>query len=290
MQLGRLYQDTVDQLDRAGIEHAEIDAVQLFEFCLGVTREKLFLYPEMQVDEEQARRLDELLQRRLKREPLQYIVGTREFWSREFIVSPAVLIPRPETEFLLEHVLAVVRRGGFRNGPILDMCTGSGVIALVLAIELGAKNILAVDRSFAALQIAARNRARHADVDTVSLLCSDLFNGLQTDARFELIVANPPYVSGADLASLQPEVREWEPHTALLGGRMGLDIIEKLAFQGHTHLEEGGWIFIEIGADQENAVYSLFIEQAGKVYEDVAVVPDWSGRPRVLQARKKDRG
>lgn len=285
-QLAQLYQETVARLEQAGIENAHQEALQLFEHFLGLGRKDLLLRPRLEVDELEVDRLASMVTRRLAREPLQYITGSREFWSLDFIVSPAVLIPRPETEFLLDRVLAVLGRYGYSGGPVLDMCTGSGVIATILALELGAESVIAVDRSSAALQVAVRNWNRHGQEQVVQPLCADLFSAFRPDVRFELIVANPPYVADRDLATLQPEVRNWEPESALLAGPEGLAIIEQLAGQGHEFLQAGGWLFMEIGADQEAEVYSLFAGSAEKRYERVEVLRDWSGRPRVLQARK----
>ena len=287
MQLDHLYRETVSRLQLVGIDDASNDAAQLFEFFLGVSRERIFLHPDQEISKQQALNLEEALCRRLAREPLQYIVGTREFWSLDFVVSPAVLVPRPETEFLLDRVLSVTRKSGFMNGPVLDMCTGSGVIGIIMAMELKASTVLGVDKSFAALQVAASNVRKHDQAESVHLLCSDLFAGLRSAPMFEIIVANPPYIPHGDFGALQPEVRDWEPESALLAGKRGLDIIEILARQGHGYLGPGGWIFIEIGSEQEEDVYSLFAVQAQGAYDSVEVLKDWSGRPRVLQARKK---
>lgn len=286
-QLGRLYRDTVDKLRRAGIAEAEVDARQLLEYCLEATRSELLLHPEREVDEGRAAFLEEAVGRRLRREPLQYIVGTREFWSLDFFVSPAVLIPRPETEFLVERLLAVIRGSSFIDPPILDMCTGSGVIAVVLAAESASGKIIAADRSLAALRVAARNVARHGQAESVSLVCSDLFGGLRPGSRFAFIAANPPYIGEGEFPSLPPEVRDWEPRPALLAGERGLDVIRRLAREARHYLLPGGWLFIEIGAGQQEEVYSLFAGPAASCYDRVAVLTDWAGRPRVLQARMK---
>ena len=274
------------RLEQAGIDDARQEALQLFEYCLGLGRNELLLRPDLEVDEQRRDRLAAVLARRLAREPLQYITGTREFWSLDFIVTQDVLIPRPETEFLLDRVLAVLRRCSYSGGPVLDMCTGSGVIATILALELGAGTVIAVDRSLAALRVAMRNWQKHGHDHTILPLCADLFTAFSPAAQFELIVVNPPYIAEKDLAALQPEVRDWEPIPALVAGPRGLDIIARLARQGHEFLRAGGWLFIEIGSDQEAEVYSLFGGQTENRYESVEVLRDWSGRPRVLQARK----
>ena len=211
--------------------------------ALGWGGSDLLLRPELEVGEQETVRLAAALARRLAREPLQYITGTREFWSLDFIVSPAVLIPRPETEFLLDRVLAVLRRYGYSGGPVLDMCTGSGVIATILALELGARSVIAVDRSRVALQVALQNWKKHGQDGVVQPLCADLFTAFGPEARFELIVANPPYVAERDLVMLQPEVRDWEPESALFAGPRGLAIIEQLARAGAC-VSAGRWLAV----------------------------------------------
>ncbi|NOX80536.1 MAG: peptide chain release factor N(5)-glutamine methyltransferase [Deltaproteobacteria bacterium] len=287
MRFTQLYQKAVRRLSQAGIDEAGNDAALLLEWCFGLTRSQLFLHGEQDAALERLACFENALARRAAREPLHYITGIREFWSLDFVVSPAVLIPRPETEFLLDHILSTCGPAGFPGGAVLDMCTGSGVIAVVLALELGAERVVAVDQSFAALQVARGNIRKHRQEGRVDLLCSDLFSAIRQEPAFELIVANPPYVAAGVLASLQPEVRDWEPEAALAAGRRGLDIIERLVRQAPYFLKPGGWLFLEIGADQKAAVYRLVAEQDGAVYDSVAVVSDWAGRPRVLQARKK---
>lgn len=287
MRLAQLYQETVRKLARAGVENAQSDADQLLGFCLGLTRSQLFLHRDMELSGRQLGRCRELIGRRVSREPLHYITGTREFWSLEFSVSPAVLIPRPETEFLLDQVVQTLRHSGYQGGAILDMCTGSGVIAVVLAMELGAGRVVAVDRSPAALQVAAVNIARYDKENAISLLCADLFSALNQRAGFELIVANPPYVPTGDLAGLQPEVRDWEPLVALAAGGDGLDLIGRLAAEAPRYLKPGGWLFMEMGADQRDSVQAVFRSHADGEFDSVDILDDWSGRPRVLKARKK---
>ncbi len=287
MSFAQLYRQAVRRLSQAGIDEAGNDAILLLEWCFGLTRSLLFLHGEQEADVERLPCFEDALERRAAREPLHYITGICEFWSLDFVVSPAVLIPRPETEFLLDHTLSTFGPAGFSGGPVLDMCTGSGVIAVVLALELGADRVIAVDQSFAALQVARGNIQKHRQSGRVDLLCSDLFSAIRPGPAFELIVANPPYVAGGVLASLQPEVRDWEPEAALAAGSRGLDVIERLVRQAPSFLRPGGWLFLEIGADQEAAVYRLAAGQDGSAYDSVAVVSDWAGRPRVLQARKK---
>ncbi len=288
MQLAQLYQDAVRQLVQAGIDEAHVDAAQLVEFCFGVNRSQLIVQGTKVLSDAEIASFKKILDRRISREPLQYITGTREFWSLDFVVSPAVLIPRPETEFMLDFILSALKESALKPGKILDMCTGSGVIAVVLARELDAECICAVDHSREALQIAALNIERLCRQQQVSLICSDLFTAFREDVYFELIVANPPYIAESAYAALDPEVRSWEPESALFSGPGGMDIIEKIAEQAPMYLKPGGWLYLEIGSDQKEEITSLFTGQHGTFYEQVEVIDDWSQRPRVLAARKKE--
>jgi release factor glutamine methyltransferase len=288
MQVAQLYHETFQKLTDAGIEDAQSNTDQLLGFCLGLTRSQLFLRSGQELTKSQLELCRKLVMRRLAREPLQYITGTREFWSLDFTVSPAVLIPRPETEFLIEQVIQTIKESGYRGGTILDMCTGSGVIAVILARELYKPRIIAVDCSPAALEVAALNIARYEKENEVMLLCADLFSAFLPQYRFEMIVANPPYICIGDLAGLQSEVRKWEPEKALIAGDEGLDIIKNMAEDIPRYLLPGGWIFIEIGAGQEDSVHEIFAGHKSGAYDCVSIIHDWSKRPRVLRARRNE--
>jgi len=270
------------QLAEHGVEDAGRAARLLFQHLTGMSRSELILHGGRSVDEIVAAHYRQMVEQRRQRIPLQYITGRQEFWSLEFAVSPAVLIPRPETEFVLERVLSVCPpQVGIRCA--LDMCTGSGVIAVVLARELGCP-VVGVDISPAALAVAADNLLRHGVAGQVSLICSDLFAALNRERKFDLIVSNPPYIVAAHISQLAPEVGRAEPLLALSGGPTGLDTIRRLAVEAQAFLLPGGWIFVEIGADQKEAVLALFTAP-GNCYDEVSVTEDWAGRPRVLQAR-----
>ncbi|NOQ46831.1 MAG: peptide chain release factor N(5)-glutamine methyltransferase, partial [Desulfobulbaceae bacterium] len=241
------------KLKLAGIAEARIEAGLLLQDVSGMSRSQLFLHGDSVLPEEKVKVFMQMLDRRCRREPLQYITGIREFWSREFLVSSAVLVPRPETEFLLEHVLFTLRENDVQCGRIIDMCTGSGVIGIVLAHELGAQ-VLAVDLSKEALQVAGKNIKKHHLEENVSLLCSDLFSGLAGEQFFDLIVSNPPYIADHAVKQLDPEVRDWEPRLALSGGRDGLVAIRRIVHDAANYLRSGGWLFVEIGADQKEGI------------------------------------
>lgn len=283
MRIDDLLADAAGELARAGIEQPDLDARLLFQYVTGYTRSQLVLYGGEPVDEQIAGQFRWIIEQRAQRIPLQYLTGSQEFWSLDFKVSPAVLIPRPETEFLLDQVVQTCAGTGVTRA--LDLCTGSGVIAVVLAKELACK-VVAVDISLSALAIAACNITRHGVADLIQLVCGDLLTPLDRSHPFDLLVSNPPYVAEEEIDQLQPEVGLAEPRLALSGGRGGMQSIERIAAEAFAFLRPGGWLFIEIGADQGPAVATLFGSKTTP-YDQVGVINDWTGRPRVLQARRK---
>ena len=279
----------VAELNTAGVPDCITDVHLLLCHCLQKSRTGLLLAAREEVPEEAKRQFLSLLARRSRREPLAYILGVQEFWSREFMVSPAVLIPRPETEFMLAEVLGQVRRdGGLADGMIVDLCCGSGVIGIILAIEL-ARAVTAVDLSADALAVTRANCLRHGVADRVHLVRSDLCTGLAGRGQCGLIVSNPPYVSRAALLEeLEPEVRDHEPWLALDGGDRGLDIIRRIRREVHCLLMVGGLFFMEIGHDQGDAVLELFsfVQDGEAGFAEVRLFKDYAGRDRVLMARR----
>jgi release factor glutamine methyltransferase len=281
MRIDELLALAAQNLLQAGIREAAVDARLLLQHLTGLTRSQLVLRGDVSVDGQLLERYRSLVEQRSQRVPLQYLTGTQEFWSMDFAVSPAVLIPRPETEFLLEHVLATCTEAVVTHA--LDMCTGSGAIAVVLAKELGCP-VVAVDISEAALQVAVKNFSRHLMVGRIQPLCGDLFAALNKKRKFDLIVSNPPYIADEQIDHLEPEVCRSEPRLALSGGPGGMKSIERIAAEAHRFLHPGGWLFLEIGADQKAAVKTLF-QLLASHYSHVRIIDDWAGRPRVLQAR-----
>lgn len=285
MQVHQLLNRAATALAEAGVEDSLLEAELLLRHCLNVSRSKLFLLQTQTLRPEQIEQVYALLSRRCLREPLQHIIGTCEFWSLEFQVSPAVLIPRPETEFLLEHVFAVLSKAQHCPRQVLDLCTGSGVIATVLAKELLNAKVIAADYSWEALVVARSNLLQHGLSERVQLLCADLLTPFRSAPLFDLIVSNPPYIKSACIPDLEPEVRDWEPHLALSGGSTGMDVINMICTAAAQHLMPGGWLFMEIGADLGEEIEEALL-RTGR-YEQIRVVQDWSGRPRVVQGRKK---
>lgn len=279
-----LLQHGIRKLKDAGVGEPESDCCLLLGSVLDKSRTELYLAADMQVDSAREKTFLGHLARRTKREPTAYIVGEKEFWSLMFSVSPDVLIPRPETEFLLETVLKKVHGSGLVPGVIGDICCGSGIVGIILALELN-KKIISIDISSKALEVAVRNSLLHEVTSWISFIRGDLLTGFQTRPFFSLAVANPPYISHQELAnSLEPEVVRYEPHLALDGGERGMEQIKRLRTQVVDRLLPGGYFFMEIGYDQGEEVGELFSSsyKGCRGLDSVEVVRDYSGRDRVL--------
>lgn len=281
LSVAAVVKETAVAFSEAGIESPDLEARLLLQYVLGLNHAALILHWQQGLDSTVRARFATLAKRRLDREPLAYITGEREFWSLPFAVSSDVLIPRPETEWLLEQALRQARGAGIKHA--LDLGCGSGVIAVVLALELGCR-VTAVDCSQTALQQTAFNAARHGVRDRLDLLCGDFFTALPANVRYDLLVSNPPYIAAAAIEELEPEVRRYEPHLALDGGKDGLDAIALISREAGKVLLPGSWLFLEIGSDQAEAAQHLF-KTSTEHYDQVQVLPDLAGRPRVLTAR-----
>ncbi len=281
MQLKQALISAVDRLDAADVGSPRLNAEVLLMFVLGVNRAYLYAHPERELTAEEESRYNEVLAHRSTGMPSQYITGHQEFWGLDFVVSPAVLIPRPETEHLVETVLELAR--GIARPKIIDIGTGSGCIALSLAHELKDAEVYAVDVSAEALEIARANAARLQLQRRVRLLRSNVLETV-TDVRdFDFIVSNPPYVGFDEAAKVQKSVRDFEPRVAVFAGERGLDVIGPLVDQAHRALKTGGWLAVEIGYSMRDAVVNLLNPT---LWEEVRVVPDLQGIPRVVAARK----
>ncbi|MGB3211527.1 MAG: peptide chain release factor N(5)-glutamine methyltransferase [Desulforhopalus sp.] len=268
----------------AGVPEYEIDARLLLEHCTGKSRTEIILDGDFTVQREWQNRYLQLLERRKKREPVAYILGEKEFWSLPFYVNQNVLIPRPETEFLLDRVFALTTPANFQNGFILDLCCGSGVIAAILGKETG-RSIIASDISSHALEVTRKNLTRHHLEQKIFLVQGNLFSPFAELNQFSLIVSNPPYVSSIDVKNnLMPDVASYEPHLALDGGEMGLESIQEMCDRLPVVLCPGGQCFIEIGADQGRVVKEMFSSSiAGQPgFDQVEVIADYAGRDRVV--------
>lgn len=259
-------------------DSARLDAELLLAHALQQTRTWLHTWPEKTVNAQQQQRYASLLKRRLQGEPVAHILGEQEFWSLKLQVTPATLIPRPDTERLVELVLDRIPADAAWS--IADLGTGSGAIALALATERPNCRIIATDQSREALDIARRN-AERLGLGNVQFVQSDWLAGLAPRPQFELIVSNPPYVCEADPHLARGDVR-FEPRAALAAGEDGLDAIREIARQAWFHLTTGGWLLLEHGYDQSTAVQQI-LTKAG--YIEVEDFVDYGGNPRVAVAR-----
>ncbi len=270
--------NAVERLAHEPIGPPRMAAEALMMFVLKCDRAFLFAHSEQQLTAEQQTRFEEAVAQRASGKPLQYITGRQEFWGFEFVVSPAVLIPRPETEHLVSAALekaAQVNRDDIR---IIDVGTGSGCVALALASELPEAQIEAVDISSVALQVARENARRLDLAARVNFYESDLLASAR--GEYDLIVSNPPYVGRCEADKVQREVREHEPDVAVFGGEQGLDIYRRLIPEAWDKLKPGGWLLMEIGFSIEEPVRELL-----KHWNGVSSVPDLQGVPRVVCAR-----
>ena len=281
MQLKQALSSAVDRLEAAEVGSPRMNAELLLMFVLGVNRAYLYAHPERELTLEEEARYDEVLAQRATGMPSQYITGHQEFWGLDFVVSPAVLIPRPETEHLVETVLELAR--GTTRPKLVDVGTGSGCIALALAQELQGAEVYAVDASSEALEIARANAARLQLATRVQFAQSDVLEVLADMRDFDFVVSNPPYVGWAEANKVQQSVREFEPRMAVFAGEQGLDVIAPLVEQGHRALKARGWLVIEIGYSMRDTVLNLL---SPTMWHDVRVVPDLQGIPRVVAAEK----
>ena len=256
-----------------------MNAELLLMFTLGRDRAYLYGHPEHELTPDEQARYEAALEERSQGIPAQYITGHQEFWGMDLIVGPAVLIPRPETEHVVEAVLHRVS-GAFWPGTVVDVGTGSGCIALALAKELPQAEILATEISPAALEIARANAARHRADARIRFHQTDLLDGLE-GRSFDFVVSNPPYVGESEEESVQLEVRRFEPRNAVFAGPAGTEVIERLIPQARQVLRPGGWLVIEISGTVSRAVRELL-----SGWEEVEITSDLQGIPRVASARK----
>jgi release factor glutamine methyltransferase len=272
------------RLTSSGIDTGLLDAEVLLAHVLGVRRENLLMDAGTPIDDAQMRAYERLIARRLEREPTAYITGKREFWSVDIQVTRDVLIPRPETELLVEVSLAVVAQGRFTEPvKILDLGTGSGAVAVAFATELGGAKIVATDISAAALAVAAGNAMSNGVAGRIRFIQGDLFDALDKPERFDLIVSNPPYIRRADIDGLERDVSLWEPRGALDGGVDGLDYYRRIAAQIRSYLAPHGAAVVETGAGMGAAVAAIFKQRADGA--EVELHKDYAGNERAVVVR-----
>jgi release factor glutamine methyltransferase len=288
----QLKQSLVAAITRLSADHApspRMNAELLLMFTLNCDRAYLYAHPERELTNDEQNRYGQALAERACGVPAQYITGHQEFWGMDLIVSSAVLIPRPETEHVIETVveLAGVERAGGRGRPrhtrrlrIADVGTGSGCIALALAKELPQAEIHATDISVGALEVAHANAARHQLESHIQFHQTDLLSGFE-NSSFDFIVSNPPYVGESEEDEVQLEVRKFEPRDAVFAGPTGLEVVARVIPQARAALRPGGWLVMEISGTISEEVRQLLRD-----WNDVRIRPDLQSIPRVAQARK----
>jgi release factor glutamine methyltransferase len=283
----RLLSWTSEYFASNDIEHPRADAEILLAHSLGLRRIDLYVQYDKPLTGEELARFRELVRRRAGREPVAYITGEKEFWSLPLKVTPEVLIPRPETECLVEAALAVfLKKEGGDPVRILDLGTGSGAIILALAAERPHDVLVAIDRSPSALAIAQENAELNGLASRIRFLNGDWFGPLDPEGEaFDLIVSNPPYIQREELEHLQPEIRRFEPVSALDGGPDGIDCLAHIILNAPRYLRPSGCLLLEIGHDQ-NSLLEAVVRRAG-CYEEAVFLKDYSGLDRVLKVRKK---
>ncbi len=288
---------TTGYFEAKGVAEPRASAEILLAHTLGLNRLDLYLRHDQPLTPEELARFKALIVRRRLGEPVAYLTGHKEFWSLDFLVTPATLIPRPETEVLVEAVLDVFRGGGQGAGNLpspvpplksllaLDVGAGSGAVVVALAKELPNLHWVAVDISEAALQVARENARLHEAAERISFVQGDLLWQFRPGPWFDLIAANLPYVPRPEWEQLPREIREYEPQEALLGGEDGIDLLERLCREAHKYLRAGGWLALEVGAGQAERVMG-FLDESG-AYDTLKAVKDYQDIPRVVLARRK---
>lgn len=295
MSVCAVLKEGISRLRATRVPSHTLAAELLLMHALGRDRTWLYTHSEDAVDPAAEERYFALVARRAAGEPTQYLTGKQEFWGLEFEVTPAVLIPRPETEHVVEVALERLGARGIKirldtgepSAPlrIADVGTGSGCLAVALAHELPHAEIVATDISVPALEVARRNAARHGVLSRIHFLETNVLEGLSHEAgRFDLIVSNPPYVARNEANTLEREVREHEPHTALFGGPTGVEIYDRLIEQAGMLLRSGGILVLELGYNSAEHVGAILAAQSR--WADIRITNDLAGIPRVIAAER----
>lgn len=275
------------ELEKKSIENAKGDAFYLFEFITGISRLDYLVSGEQEIKNDEKERYEQLIQKRCSHIPLQHLTGVQEFMGYEFFVNENVLIPRQDTETVLEEVLHHVPSGK----KVLDLCTGSGCIAISLALLGSYEEVFASDLSKEALMVARKNMERLLGEEKPSmlerfhLLQGDLLTSIEKGTVFDLIVSNPPYIKTSVCETLMEEVKDHEPRMALDGREDGLYFYRRIVKEARAYLQNGGWLFFEIGHDQGKALEEIF--SAYEEYENIQIKKDLAGLDRIAFARYK---
>lgn len=278
MKIVRILAEASDILHRSGIPEPRREAASLLQFALRKDRTFLIAHPEYEPSNDDEERFRSFVKRRANREPYHHITGVKEFYGLDFEVSPDVLIPRPETEMLVENSIAILQK--IDRPAFCEVGVGSGCISIAILRSVKSATAAGLEIAENAMKIAKRNVEKHGVVERFNLSQSDIFSALRNET-FDLIVSNPPYISARDLLELQREVRDFEPHIALTDGGDGLSIIESIARQSPKHLNPGGFLLMEIGIHQDAAVRAMFDTQR---WESVEILSDFQAIRRMVRA------
>ena len=280
-------QEARDTLSSNCIDQARLEAELLLAHVLDVKKEDIVIHPNRELTDSQEEKFQQLIERRCRKEPLAYIIGHWEFWSLPFKVNRKVLIPRPETEGVIEHLLGLAGEEATEKAlRILDVGTGSGILAIVAALEFPGARVIAVDNSNDALEIARENIHRHQVMEQIETLKMDFMRPwiLSENDRYDYILSNPPYISSKDFEQLMPDVRDYEPRVALDGGPDGLACYRHIISKAFPYLKPGGCLIFEVGENQAEAVQRYLQDHGG--LDGIAIIQDLSGRDRVVSARR----
>ncbi len=281
--VGRLLDWTGKYFAEKGSDYPRLDAEVLLAHCLGWRRIDLYTRYEESPSEEVRKRFKELIGRRIEGCPVAYLVGRKEFFGLELEVSPAVLIPRPESEYVIMECLRLAKE--MAQPRVLDIGTGSGNLAVAVAHQHRGARVTAIDISPEALSVASRNAVKHAVADRIRFLAGDLFSPLSREDQFDFVLSNPPYIAQEELAKLPGGVRDYEPGVALDGGPGGFALFDRLIAGAPEHLAPDGYLIVEIGAPQEKPARERITAHGG--YELADTILDGSGHPRVLRAKRR---
>lgn len=268
-------------LQKSGIEEFRREAGSLLAFAIQKDKTFLIAHNDYVLNESEKHRFAEILERRASREPFQYITGKQEFFGLDFIVTPDVLIPRPETELIVESAVEFLQNT--ENTLLCEVGTGSGCISISILHAAESAYAVGLDVSEKALEITQKNAERHCVSERLSLKTSDVFSSLN-DEKFDLIVSNPPYIASGDVFDLQPEVRDYEPLNALTDGGDGLSIVQKIILEAPHFLKPNGLLLMEIGFNQSDEVTNMF---AKEIWHPVEYLYDLQEIPRTVKASLK---
>jgi release factor glutamine methyltransferase len=281
MKISEALKNATEILTGGGISQPRREAASLLAFALKKNRTYLIAHDDYLLTESESENFNRILERRAAREPFQYIVGRQEFYGLDFIVTPDVLIPRPETELIVENAVLMLKNK--REPRLCEVGIGSGCISVAILYEMQSASAVGLDISEKALQVAQQNAETHDVGKRLTLCVSDIFAALNAE-KFDLVVSNPPYIPSQNIADLQPEVRDFEPLNALTDGADGFSIIRKIILDAPRFLKQNGSLLMEIGFDQSAAVARIF---APEIWNAVEYLHDLQGIPRTVKASLK---